>query len=50
LNFKGLEIETADDIEIIRQVTENKCQAAGKKVKTIVDYESFSSGKMKRNR
>ncbi len=44
LNFKGLEIETADDIEIIRQVVENKCKAAGKKVKAIVDYESFSIG------
>ena len=44
LNFKGLEIETADDIEIIKQVAEKKCRAAGKKVKAIVDYESFSIG------
>ena len=44
LNFKGLELETADDIEIIRRVAEKKCQAAGKKVKAIVDYESFSIG------
>jgi propionate CoA-transferase len=44
LNFKGLEIETAGDIEIIRQVVEQKCKAAGKKVKAIVDYESFSIG------
>lgn len=44
LNFKGLEIETADDIEIIRQVVEKKCKATGKKVKAIVDYESFSIG------
>lgn len=44
LNFKGLEIETADDIEIIRQVAEKKCQDAGRKVKAIVDYESFSIG------
>jgi len=44
LNFKGLEIETADDIEIIRQVVEKKCKAADKKVKAIVDYESFSIG------
>ena len=27
LNFKGLEIKTADDIEIIRQVAEKKCQS-----------------------
>ena len=44
LNFKGLELETADDIAIIRQVVEKKCKAAGKKVKAIVDYESFSIG------
>ncbi len=44
LNFKGLEIESADDIEIIRRVAEEKCKAAGKKVKAIVDYESFSIG------
>jgi len=44
LNFKGLEIETVDDIEIIRKVAEDKCKAAGKKVKAIVDYESFSIG------
>ncbi len=44
LNFKGLEIDTVDDIEIIRKVAEGKCQAAGKKVKAIVDYESFSIG------
>lgn len=44
LNFKGLEIESADDIEIIRQVAEEKCKTAGKKVKAIVDYESFSIG------
>jgi propionate CoA-transferase len=44
LNFKGLEIETADDIEIIRRIAEKKCQSAGKKVKAIVDYESFSIG------
>ncbi len=44
LNFKGLEIESVDDIEIIRKVAEDKCRAAGKKVKAIVDYESFSIG------
>ncbi len=44
LNFKGLEIESRDDIEIIRKVAEEKCIAAGKKVKAIVDYESFSIG------
>ena len=44
LNFKGLEIETVDDIEIIRKVAEEKCKAAGKKVKAIVDYESFNIG------
>jgi propionate CoA-transferase len=44
LNFKGLEIETVDDIEIIRKVAEDKCKSAGKKVKAIVDYESFSIG------
>ncbi|MGD8298968.1 MAG: CoA-transferase, partial [Desulfobacterales bacterium] len=44
LNFKGLEIESVDDIEIIRKVAEDKCRAAGTKVKAIVDYESFSIG------
>jgi propionate CoA-transferase len=44
LNFKGLEIDAVDDIEIIRKVAEEKCKSAGKKVKAIVDYESFSIG------
>jgi propionate CoA-transferase len=44
LNFKGLEIESSDDIEIIRKVAEEKCIAARKRVKAIVDYESFSIG------
>jgi propionate CoA-transferase len=44
LNFKGLEIDAVDDIEIIRKVAEEKCTSAGKKVKAIVDYESFSIG------
>jgi propionate CoA-transferase len=44
LNFKGLEIEDTEDIENIRQIVETKCKAAGKKVKAIVDYESFNIG------
>ncbi len=44
LNFKGLEIDRVDDIEIIRRVVEERCRNAGKKVKAIVDYESFSIG------
>jgi propionate CoA-transferase len=39
-----LEIDRVDDIEIIRRVVEERCQSAGKKVKAIVDYESFSIG------
>ena len=44
LNFKGLEIETVEDIENIRHIVESKCKSVGKKVKAIVDYDTFNIG------
>ncbi len=44
LDFKGLEIETVEDIENIRKVAESRCRVAGKKVKAIVDYDTFNIG------
>jgi propionate CoA-transferase len=42
LNFAGLEIESIEDCENIRDVATAKCLAAGKKVKAVVNYDSFS--------
>lgn len=42
LNFSGLEIENIEDCKNIRDVAIEKCLTAGKKVKAIVNYESFS--------
>jgi len=42
LNFKGLELESLKDIDIISQIVEEKCQKAGRKVNAIVNYDSFN--------
>ncbi len=42
LDFSGLEIDSIEDCEIIRDVATARCQAAGKKVNAIVNYEAFS--------
>jgi propionate CoA-transferase len=42
LNFKGLELENQNDIDIIKKIVEGKCQEAGKKVNAIVNYDSFN--------
>lgn len=42
LDFSNLEIENVEDCENIRDVATAKCQAAGNKVKAVVNYEGFS--------
>ena len=42
LDFSGLEVETVEDCENIRDVATARCVAAGKKVKAIVNYDAFS--------
>ncbi len=42
LDLSGLEIETVEDCENIRDVAKAKCIAAGRKVRAVVDYDSFS--------
>jgi propionate CoA-transferase len=41
LNFNGLEIDSLEDIDNIRQVVEQVCKAAGRKVNTVVNYNAF---------
>jgi propionate CoA-transferase len=41
LNFNGLEIDSAEDIENIKKTVEDVCTAAGKKVNAIVNYDAF---------
>ena len=41
LNFNGLEIDSLEDIDNIRQVVEQICKAAGRKVNTVVNYNAF---------
>ncbi len=42
LDFSGLEIESIEDCENIRNVATAKCLAAGRKVRAMVNYDSFS--------
>jgi propionate CoA-transferase len=42
LDFSGLEPQTREDCEVIRDVVLAACDAAGKKVKAIVNYNAFS--------
>jgi propionate CoA-transferase len=41
LNFSGLEIDSAEDIENIKKAVEDVCTPAGKKVNAIVNYDAF---------
>jgi len=41
LNFNGLEIDSAEDIDNIRKIVEDICIAAGKKVNAVVNYDAF---------
>lgn len=42
LDFSGLEIDSIEDCENIRDVAEAKCKTAGKRVKAVVNYDAFS--------
>jgi len=41
LDFSGLEVNSIEDCENIRDVAKARCVAAGRKVKAIVNYEAF---------
>ena len=40
LNAEGLHIKTRDDVDRVRRVVEERCQAIGKKVKLVVNYDN----------
>jgi propionate CoA-transferase len=42
LNFKGLEIDSPEDIDTIRRIVREICTAAGKKVNALVNYDAFA--------
>ncbi len=42
LNFKGLEIDSQEDIDHIRRIVEDLCTAAGRKVNALVNYDAFA--------
>jgi propionate CoA-transferase len=41
LNFEGLDVRRTDDIEAIRGAVEARCQAVGRRVAVVVNYDSF---------
>jgi len=42
LNFAGLTVRTAADIEAIRRAVEERCRQIGRKVKAVVNYDGFA--------
>ncbi len=42
INFEGLVVDNMEKIHEIRSQVENACIVAGKKVKTVVNYDNFS--------
>ncbi|MGO9170536.1 MAG: acyl CoA:acetate/3-ketoacid CoA transferase [Rhodomicrobium sp.] len=41
LNFEGLKLRAKKDVDAIRAAVEERCQAIGRKVAVIVNYDSF---------
>lgn len=42
LNFKGLQIDSQEDIDNIRRTVATICSSAGKKVNALVNYDAFA--------
>jgi hypothetical protein len=41
LNLEGMHVRNRDDVDRVRRVVEEKCQAVGKKVALVVNYDNF---------
>lgn len=41
LNFEGMSVRTVRDVDSIRQWVERRCQAIGRKVSAVVNYDAF---------
>ena len=41
LNFEGMHVRTRDDVDRVRRVVEERCQAIGSKVALVVNYDDF---------
>jgi propionate CoA-transferase len=41
LNFEGMEVRNARDIEAVRHAVESECRTIGRKVAVVVNYDSF---------
>lgn len=41
LNFAGMQVRNRRDIEVVRQTVGRRCQAIGRRVDVIVNYDSF---------
>ena len=41
LNFEGLHVRNAHDIQRIREAVERRCRAIGRKVEVVVNYDAF---------
>jgi len=41
LNLEGLHVRNRDDVDRVRRVVEERCQAIGKKVALVVNYDNF---------
>ncbi|MBV9735258.1 MAG: acyl CoA:acetate/3-ketoacid CoA transferase [Acidisphaera sp.] len=42
INFEGFQVRTVDDVELVRREVEKICRSIGRKVKLIVNYDSFT--------
>ena len=42
LNFEGMTVRTADDVQAVQDAVESKCKAIGEKVKVIVNYDNVT--------
>ena len=41
LNLEGMHVRTRDDVDRVRRAVEERCQAIGKKVALVVNYDDF---------
>ena len=41
LNLEGMRVRTRDDVDRVRRVVEERCQAIGRKVALVVNYDDF---------
>jgi propionate CoA-transferase len=41
INFEGFQVRALDDVDLVRREVERRCQAIGRKVALVVNYDGF---------